>query len=223
MRQSGCIAIGYGIESGSQVILDSMNKGISVEQQKKAIRATVRAGIMPIIQLMYGYPGETQKTLKDTIRLFREIPYIGYIGILIASNLAPTTPLPGTELYEQAIKKGLIEKEEEFLENLSAGYMFDGIRPLVKFTEFNNSEYEQIRIQTQRRIFSTHLKRHILPFAKEYILRSFRPALVIIKKNGWFYVLKKTAKTLLILLSQIFFSTRIGLINKDFHEEDKNS
>jgi len=66
MKASGCTAVGYGIESGSQKILNNMNKMATVEQAELAIKNTVRAGLYPIIQLMFGYPGETRETLKET-------------------------------------------------------------------------------------------------------------------------------------------------------------
>jgi len=67
MAETGCVWIGYGIESGSQKILDAMNKKASIEKAKSAIRNTRKAGIFPNTTFIFGYPGETRETIQETI------------------------------------------------------------------------------------------------------------------------------------------------------------
>ena len=164
MRRAGCVAVGYGIESGSQTILDNMNKQTHVEQSKKAIRDTIRVGMHPIIQMMYGYPGETRRTLQETTDFFKEIPFVGPIGLSV------TTPLPGTELYTYSLGKGLIKDEEEYLRRLSAGYTkSDGTRPFTNFTEFDAKEFYRLKRYTETRIFLNQILRHPLSFGLNYL------------------------------------------------------
>jgi len=93
MAASGCVWIGYGVESGSQKMLDAMNKRQTVQQAKDAVINTREAGIWPNTTFIYGYPGETPETIQETIDMK------GELGIKCSSFFA--TPYPGTVLYEQ--------------------------------------------------------------------------------------------------------------------------
>ncbi|MCP4602559.1 MAG: B12-binding domain-containing radical SAM protein [Proteobacteria bacterium] len=116
MAISGCRWLGFGIESGSQKILDSMNKRATVEQAKVAMRKTSEYGIFPNATFIYGYPGEDQETILDSMRFKIEF------GIYNDAFFA--TPYPGTKLYEQARSQNLIPNEHEFLMSLNNAYDF---------------------------------------------------------------------------------------------------
>jgi radical SAM superfamily enzyme YgiQ (UPF0313 family) len=101
MKNSGCVCIGFGIESGSQKILDNMNKRLKVEEIEESLRLCKELGIPVKVQLIYGYPGENEQSLNETLELFRKIRYP-------ARRLGIITPLPGSPLYEIAKKDGFI-------------------------------------------------------------------------------------------------------------------
>jgi anaerobic magnesium-protoporphyrin IX monomethyl ester cyclase len=94
MRRAGCWMISYGIESGSQEILDQIQKGIKLDRVEQALRWTREAGIRAKGLFMIGYPQETEKTLDQTLSFIRRSP-------LDEINLSFLTPYPGTELYQQ--------------------------------------------------------------------------------------------------------------------------
>jgi radical SAM superfamily enzyme YgiQ (UPF0313 family) len=73
LKESGCYALFYGIESGSQDILYKMNKQIKVEQIKNAINATKSAGIKVIGSVIVPAPFETEETKKQTLELLLEL------------------------------------------------------------------------------------------------------------------------------------------------------
>ena len=196
MKKAGCVAVGYGIESGSQRILDKMNKKITVEQAKRAIEETIRAGMEPVAQMMYGYPGETRETLQETINFFRASPYLGPAGIQTATRFSPATPLPGAELYAQALREGLIKHEENFLEALSAGYDTEASSLLVNFTEFGEEEFWQLKRETEKKIILDHIKRHPFRFLIDYLLLKVSQ----IKRYYGLFGLKQTIKTILFKL-----------------------
>ena len=192
MKKAGCVAIGYGIESGSQTILNNMNKQVTVEQAEKALEDTVKVGMYPIMQMMYGYPGETRKTLQETVEFVKKIPYVGPVGAL-----AVTTPLPGAELYYYSLERGLIKDEEKYLEQLAGGYMHDGTRPLVNFTEFDDEDFYRLKWETESAIWVYQKKKYpLLRLVKDFL----RVILPYIQKYGY----KQTIRRTMLLLNQKF-------------------
>lgn len=134
MADAGCVLIGYGIESGSQKMLDYIKKGVKVSQAKEAIRLTRRYLGWADCSFMIGYPGESKETIQETIDFCRD------------TDLAPEvifflTPYPGTDLYDIALKQGKIKDEEEYILNLGE----QGEKVQVNFTDF--SDKELVRIQ----------------------------------------------------------------------------
>ncbi len=129
MADAGCVLIGYGIESGSQKMLDVMKKGVTVEQAKEAIKLTKKYLGWADCSFIVGTPGETKETIQETIDFCKEV------------DLAPeviffATPYPGTELYRIALGQGKINDEEEYI--LNFGEQGEKIR--VNFSELSDEE-----------------------------------------------------------------------------------
>ncbi len=91
-----------GVESGSQMILDAMDKGITLDQIEVARERPRVAGIRACFFLQFGYPGETWTELQQTISLVRRLRPDD-IGISVSY------PLPGTVFYDR-VKSQLGEK-----------------------------------------------------------------------------------------------------------------
>ncbi|CAD6491085.1 MAG: Radical SAM superfamily protein [Candidatus Argoarchaeum ethanivorans] len=103
MRKGGCIGISYGVESGSQKILNNMNKGNTVEQAKNALIWTRKAHIPIQLNLILGFIGEDVETLKETESFVRAtLPETLQIGIINAK--------PGTEFTKLAIENKWAER-----------------------------------------------------------------------------------------------------------------
>jgi len=103
LRDIGCRKILYGVESGSQRVLDSMKKGITVEEVHEISRLTRALGIEQYWFLIYGYPPEDIHDLRLTIDMVRRLQPDEY-GITVAY------PLPSTEFYE-TVRHSLREGE----------------------------------------------------------------------------------------------------------------
>jgi radical SAM superfamily enzyme YgiQ (UPF0313 family) len=103
MKNSGCVGVAVGMESGSQKILDAMQKGITLQQVVKTCCMAREVGltIEPIVIL--GFPGETKETAWETI-LFVERVCPDYLG-----TFAIATPYPGTPLYEMVKENGWLK------------------------------------------------------------------------------------------------------------------
>lgn len=195
MKASGCTAVGYGIESGSQTILNNMNKMATVEQAERAIKNTVRAGLYPIVQVMFGYPGETRETLKETVDFFRRADNPG-------SELSPVTPLPGTRLWQDTLEKKMARDEKTLLESLDGGYMPDA--PVVlNYTSFPQEEFDSLRLSVQNSIRLNYFRRHPGMLLKSFFL-NLRTSLV---KNGC----RCTVKKIIVRCREYFFGKTLRL------------
>ena len=102
MANSGCFMIQFGVESGSQTILDSIRKGITIEQIRKAVLMCKDHGIKPVCSFMIPHPDDTWETIKQTESLMEELRDL---GVQIFVSL--TTPFPGTYLFDNAEALGV--------------------------------------------------------------------------------------------------------------------
>ncbi|HET6990095.1 MAG TPA: radical SAM protein, partial [Bacteroidia bacterium] len=103
LARSGCETAWMGAESGSQKILDAMDKGTTIDQIRQSTLMLKKYGIKPAFFLQFGYPGETVEDIEMTIQLLNEL-LPEDIGISVSY------PLPGTKFYEN-VKSELTEKQ----------------------------------------------------------------------------------------------------------------
>jgi len=102
MVNAGCVGLQFGIESGSQAILDSINKNITIKQIHKTLTATTKECIDVRCSFIIGHPQETLETMKETINLAKDIINLGAL-----SMLAIACPFPGSDIYKQPEYYGL--------------------------------------------------------------------------------------------------------------------
>jgi radical SAM superfamily enzyme YgiQ (UPF0313 family) len=132
MRRAGCVFIHFGIESFDDEILRNMKKALTTETIVKGVEASLAAGITPGLNVMFGIPGENLRTLRQTTDFV-----VKYDNGAQVRNIKPVIPFPGTELYAEAIRLGLIEDCADFYENkhLNSDLM------TVNFTELTDDEF----------------------------------------------------------------------------------
>jgi len=93
MKKAGCWLISFGIESSNQNILDKSNKKISLKKIREGVNLTYSRNILTLGHFVFGLPGETEKTIKNTIEFSKQLS-LDFAMFYIA------TPYPGTQLYE---------------------------------------------------------------------------------------------------------------------------
>ena len=99
-KEAGCYEISFGIESGSQKMLDFMNKRITVEANKKAILETKENGIIAKAYFLVNFPGEDEGTIEDTLKFARETRPDKWL-------LSSFVPLPGSDTFHNPKKYGI--------------------------------------------------------------------------------------------------------------------
>jgi len=113
MRRAGCYRIYIGIESGSQYVLDQVDKGISIEQVRHAVAHARAADLEVVGFFMIALPGEDEDAARQTLRLSRELD-------LDLAKMAITIPLPGTPLYRRLQDEGALKQADWTAYNLYA-------------------------------------------------------------------------------------------------------
>jgi radical SAM superfamily enzyme YgiQ (UPF0313 family) len=94
LARAGCENSWMGAESGSQKILDAMDKGTSVEQIHAATKLLREYGIRPSFFIQFGYPGETKEDIRKTIRMINSL-------LPDSLGISVSYPLPGTAFFER--------------------------------------------------------------------------------------------------------------------------
>jgi radical SAM superfamily enzyme YgiQ (UPF0313 family) len=117
MKKAGCTRINYGIESGVDRILKLMRKNITTEQARRAVNLTKEKKFSVLTFFMIGNRGETVQDMRKTIDFALELD-ADYAEFSI------TIPYPGTELYQEALSKGIISHDywKEFALNPIPGF-----------------------------------------------------------------------------------------------------
>jgi len=140
MKKAGCHWIGYGMESGSQKMLDIMQKNLRVDQIKNAIRISREAGLEVTGTFMMGLPGESVETIKETIEFCKEMK--------IFNEIFFTVPYPGTQLFTELKESGVIKEEEEFIIKLSG----DMTELKINMTSFSDDELHRLKRNAEKEI-----------------------------------------------------------------------
>lgn len=109
-KAHGCSALKFGIESGSQTILDLMEKFFNLDDVVSRVKLCIKHGVYSPLAVMVGMPGETYITARDTGKLIGQVAaYLGVHPKDMGYDIFYALPLPGTPLYEYGEKLGVID------------------------------------------------------------------------------------------------------------------
>jgi magnesium-protoporphyrin IX monomethyl ester (oxidative) cyclase len=101
MKKAGCHGITYGVESGNPTTLKKIRKGITLEEINRAIDASMNADLVFVINLIIGWPWETEEHIQDTINLVKSIPRYAKC----THQYSLPIPFPATRLYREYHKE----------------------------------------------------------------------------------------------------------------------
>lgn len=130
-KKSGCVGLGYSLESANIEIIQAMHKCIKKEDFAVQKEILDEAGIVSWTSLVFGYPQETEGTVRETMDFCYENDIYPSVGYLL--------PQPGTPMYQYSLHSGFIQDEEEYL--LSMGDRQD-LR--INLTKIPNERFEYL-------------------------------------------------------------------------------
>jgi anaerobic magnesium-protoporphyrin IX monomethyl ester cyclase len=130
MKDAGCVAVWFGVEAGSQQVIDAMGKGFTPNRTKEAFKLAKEAGLMTIASVVFGFPGETRETAWETIKLIEEIKPDD-VGYYIA------TPYPGTPMADYVKKMGWLR--------VTDFDKYDTATPIFELPTLSMQELREIR------------------------------------------------------------------------------
>ncbi len=145
MAKAGCKVGRFGIESGSQRLVDLINKGIRIREVLRIVKNFVQEGITPVCGFMIGHPTETEKEFKATLKLALKIKKLG--GEV---TFAVQTPYPGSYLYRKAENIGIKILTRQWRE-------YHHLNPVIETQNFSNSDLRRMLFDSITRIMNTTL------------------------------------------------------------------
>jgi anaerobic magnesium-protoporphyrin IX monomethyl ester cyclase len=163
LELSGCNEVWMGAESGSQKILDAMDKGTSVAQIKEARKLLKQHNIKAAFFLQYGYLGETMEDIHQTIDLVKDtMP--DDIGISVSY------PLPGTVFYDR-VKQDLVTKSN-WTDSDDLDLMFNNTYPSAFYKKLQRYTHYVYRFQKLNNARNTAPVKY-LRMLKYYVLKQY--------------------------------------------------
>lgn len=142
MKEAGCRLIAYGIESGTQEMLDFLQKNITLEKVKEVIRWTKQAGLIAEGLFMMGVPRETNETMQTTINFAKSNP-LDDIAVTIF------TPLPGSKLYKEIDQFGRFDEDWKKMSQHYPVFVPDGLTR-EEIIRFNNKALREFYLRPQK-------------------------------------------------------------------------
>ena len=181
MRATGCRKVAFGVESGSQPVLDRIGKGITIERVHAAFRMAREAGIPQIEgNFIIGVdPDETEEDLNRTRRLIRELPW-DFVSIAII------VPFPGTPVYDAMRTRGLIETDATWED-----YVLFGRAPKWRTAHFSADQLLSLQRKMTREFYLNpgYIARRILS------IRSWRDVSYWVSAGGSYLTWYLTGRT----------------------------
>ncbi|MEK7845722.1 MAG: radical SAM protein [Nitrospinota bacterium] len=141
LKETGCIEINYGHESGSDLILKEYRKGVTSQLNKEITLLTKRIGLICPVQIVIGSPKETNATINETVQFLKDVDAYQYsINYLI--------PLPETLIWKYVEEHKLIGDTEIYLDQVAE----HGGDPLVNLTQMPNKIWKNWRMLIRKEL-----------------------------------------------------------------------
>lgn len=156
MKDAGCAQVEYGFESGSQRILDLMNKRTNVERNLVVAQMTKNNGLRFQGNFIVGYPGETEDDFNKTVSFIRKArPNTVSLNLFM--------PLPGTQIYKALKEKGELKHNWDDIGNIEM--------PQINYADMPPSRFEKLYLTSRLKVI---LPLNLYHFLKDNMHNPFR-------------------------------------------------
>ncbi len=162
MRRAGCWEMSFGLESGSNELLQKMDKSASLEKSVQAIEWTHAAGIRSKGLFMLGYPGETDETMAQTRAFVKKIP-------LTIMNLTKFTPYPGSPIYRDLYGTNIRDDHWQKMNGMNFVWTTPGLtqeRLDQSYRQILTGFYRQHRVGKNYALMTLKHPAHLLRFGR---------------------------------------------------------
>ena len=149
LKECGCQFVSIGFESMDPKVLNLMNKKTTVEQNIQAAEAAKKAKLPVGLNIIWGCPGDTEESLKKGVRFIKR--YNDYSQIV--RTIRPVTGYPGTQLFEQAIKDGLLLGPDDFFKAFQNSDLIT-----INFTELDTKEMYKLLYLANHELIMDHYR-----------------------------------------------------------------
>ena len=183
MKKAGCQMIRLGVESGSERILNNIQKNITIEQAKKAVRMIKNCKIPFEIFIMIGFPDETQEDIDKTFHLMKEIK-----GGAVCFSIF--VPYPGTALFDVAQMHGLIPERINWGDIYPQNEENCFVKGMTK-EQFRKNVYKFSHLVDSKNAENLKIGTLILKTLKEFHDLIKTPFLIFHKCNTFMKILKR--------------------------------
>jgi len=156
MRDAGCLRMSFGIESGSQKMMDALGKGYKVDDVLKKAKMCHRLDVKTATLMITGTPGETRDDIEKTKEFFNNMKKDNPYFKNLLEEVAVLWVFPGTPLYERAKSEGFIDDDYWLTENKVPFYTVEW-------------DYETLRSRASEIVLHHH-KLKGWPFFIKYVL-----------------------------------------------------
>lgn len=151
LKEGGCVGLEYGFESGSQGMLDIMNKRSTIEDNFRAAILTRKVGLRFTSYIIVGYPGETESDFKKTVSFLKKVkPNVISFSLFY--------PLPGTAIY-----KRLVSQRQKIPEWNRVG---DSESADINYSNMDNEAFKKLYFKTRLTVI---LPNNLYHFIKDNI------------------------------------------------------
>lgn len=110
LHRAGLRFLAFAPESGSEEMLELVKKEVDLPEMLKAMEYAIDAGLMLSCFIVIGFPGETKKTLHDTLRLIRRMAVLGVHDVAVTKFV----PYPGSQLFRELQAAGKLQLDDAF-------------------------------------------------------------------------------------------------------------
>jgi anaerobic magnesium-protoporphyrin IX monomethyl ester cyclase len=138
MKKAGCLAVWFGVESGTQNVIDKMGKSIRIAQTRRAFKWANEVGLMTVASVILGFPSETKESAWETVKFVEELNPSD-VGYYVA------TPYPGTPMYDYVKEMGWL-RTDDFNK-------YDTATPVFETPTLRMSELREIREKAFQRFY----------------------------------------------------------------------